>query len=69
MPKTCPYRFEQQIHLGNIDYTFADLDRRIIEPLKKRFISNYLNLKQVTRTIFLTITATTLPWRWLKVWG
>ena len=39
IPKTCPYRFEQQILLGNIDYSFAELDNRIVEPLKKQFIS------------------------------
>lgn len=42
IPRTCPYRFEEQILLGNIDYGFAELDHEIVAPLKKQFISTTL---------------------------
>lgn len=29
-PRTCPYRFEKQVLLGNVDYTFYEFDRKIV---------------------------------------
>lgn len=39
MPKSAPYRFDEQILLGTIDYSFWELDEKIIEPLRKKYIS------------------------------
>lgn len=38
-PKTCPYRFEEQILLGYTEYSYRELEDRVLKPLCNEFIS------------------------------